>query len=724
MNISEYAPEMQGVQPSKDMIAEALSVFGFPLVLCAMLPDGPPIGRHFSENESCAAVDWAYAQNLAGKGVYWHPNLLRNGLNKKSAKTDVVAARFVHGDLDPPKDSLGWTPDQRSEVIDALDNELPYPPSFIVNSGAGLQALWRLSEPCANWESIEAINKGIRDAVNADEGTWNIDRLLRVPGTWNFPNKRKRSCGRQPALCEIVRADTDEVFDAYRLAMAFPPRSSDKANAAVDATPTDISGFEPLTLDEMDISDSALVRAIHEPDGSDRHKDVYHAACEMVRCGFLDKEIAGILLNPANPISAHCLDQNNPTRAAKRAIGKARTVEGVAEGTMAHICTWPAMTAKLIENWNRKHGKPLDRQAANDPEIGIVRNAHAARVCPPFEFVRVGELQHSEPDWMVEGLFEASSLALLFGDPGSGKSFIAIDLAACIATGLPFHGREVAAGAVFYIAGEGHNGLRRRFSAWEKDAGVSLNDAPLFTSKGAANFLDGDSAKRVAEAVAALAKQCPPRLIIVDTLARSFGEGDENSTKDMNAFVRAMDNLRRGYPDAMVLIVHHSGHGDKGRARGAMALKGALDAEYRTAISGDLITLSNTKMKEASKPADMQFKLVGVELGIDRNGEPYGSARLQHFECGIGLAKKPLSKTNLAVVEAYRLAATACGDTGLSEGVTRRDWRETYCAGHQKPDSARAMWGRAIKTLCDDVPSTDEGLCFLKPAIADSLRSK
>lgn len=81
----------------------------------------------------------------------------------------------------------------------------------------------------------------------------------------------------------------------------------------------------------------------------------------------------------------------------------------------------------------------------------------------------------------------------------------------------------------------------------------------------------------------ALAVECgKPQLIVVDTLARNFGEGDENNTADMNAFVAAMDDLRSRYPGSTVLVVHHTGHAEKGRSRGSMAFKGALMRNIRS----------------------------------------------------------------------------------------------------------------------------------------------
>src|SRR5690606_31096689 len=107
-----------------------------------------------------------------------------------------------------------------------------------------------------------------------------------------------------------------------------------------------------------------------------------------------------------------------------------------------------------------------------------------------FEFSRIDSLEVKEIDWLVDGYFEADSLDLIFGEPGCGKSFISIDLGCCIATGTSWHGHEVKQGMVIYIAGEGHNGLARRFKAWERIHGVSLQGAPIYKSHRAAQLYD------------------------------------------------------------------------------------------------------------------------------------------------------------------------------------------------------------------------------------------
>jgi hypothetical protein len=120
-----------------------------------------------------------------------------------------------------------------------------------------------------------------------------------------------------------------------------------------------------------------------------------------------------------------------------------------------------------------------------------------------------------------------------------------------------------------------------------------------------------------------------PSLIVLDTLARCFGGGDENSTQDMSNFVMACDLLRRRY-GCTILVVHHAGHGDKSRARGAIALKAALDAEYRLENESGLL-LTATKMKDAETPLPLAMKLVSVELPDlrDEDGNAVTSAAIE-----------------------------------------------------------------------------------------------
>ncbi|WP_018882346.1 MULTISPECIES: helicase RepA family protein [unclassified Thioalkalivibrio] len=248
---------------------------------------------------------------------------------------------------------------------------------------------------------------------------------------------------------------------------------------------------------------------------------------------------------------------------------------------------------------------------------------------PRFKLLHVSDLEFRAPRFLVRDYLEAESLALVFGDPGCGKSFLAVDLACCIATGADFHGNPTSQGSVIYIAGEGHNGLKRRFVAWETHTGQTTADAPLYVSCAPAALCDPESAQAVVSAVDAVPIGEPPALVVIDTVARNFGPGDENSTRDMGVFVQAADAIRARYT-CTVLLVHHSGHGDKARARGATALRGALDAEYRMdKDEAGTVRVEASKMKDAPFPQPLAFELRSVPLGIeDHDGREVTSAAL------------------------------------------------------------------------------------------------
>ena len=306
---------------------------------------------------------------------------------------------------------------------------------------------------------------------------------------------------------------------------------------------------------------------------------------------------------------------------------------------------------------------------------------------PHFRFVAAGEMPIKPVAWLIHRYLEKDTLAVMFGPPGKGKSFIALDLSCCIATDTAFHGLPVAQGAVFYIAGEGHNGIARRLNAWAVLNGVSLDGAPLFISEGPTDLASAANAARVAEAVQALADKtgAHPELIVIDTLARNFG-GDENSATDVGQFVRHVDIHLRHRWKATTLIVHHSGKDGERGARGSSALKGAADAEYEVSRHDDdkLMRLTARKMKDADEPPPLAFELVSVPV-LDNTGSPIGGAALRSVTYSVPQtpAKSGMGKNQqraLVLLEglhreiAERLARQGRDD--LPVLIEHEDWRQ------------------------------------------------
>ena len=291
-----------------------------------------------------------------------------------------------------------------------------------------------------------------------------------------------------------------------------------------------------------------------------------------------------------------------------------------------------------------------------------------------LQLTRAADIEIRPPDWLLRGMLERDSFALVFGDPGCGKSFLAIDWACRIATGTPWRGHAVQSGPVVYVAGEGQQGFGRRIRAWSEHNGVSLNDAPLYVAPAVA-IPDAGQLTELMQAFDSLDE--PPALIVLDTLARCFGGGDENSTKDMSAFVSACDTIRQRY-HCTILVVHHTGHADKSRARGAIALKAAIDAEYRL-VKEDKLLLTSTKLKDGELPAPVAMELTTVDLPgvLDDYGNPVTSAAIEMVDADTGAIESQAKATprrgkwqRIGLEVAKRLTITA-GDDGQA---SVKDW--------------------------------------------------
>ncbi|MDA7648155.1 helicase RepA family protein [Alphaproteobacteria bacterium] len=330
-------------------------------------------------------------------------------------------------------------------------------------------------------------------------------------------------------------------------------------------------------------------------------------------------------------------------------------------------------------------------------------------------------MSDSEPQFLVDGMIEQRSLSLVFGRPASGKSFFAFDVAASISTGEPFQGLKVQKGDVVYIAGEGHRGLRRRFDAWAKHHEINPKDIRVMISRLAVNYRDEGAAKELEEElIEAQKKGLKPSLFVIDTLARNYGDGDENSNVDMSRFIRVIDSFNDKFGCAK-LIVHHSGHGDSQRGRGASSLKGALETEFLCAKKDDAILVTCTKIKDFEAPADLYLKLTSVELGTTSNGKPVESAVLTKTNDTIARSTiTPSIRRNLRVF--CEAANEYGGQTMLNEvvleyRVSLENWREVFYrrATQDNVEAKRKAFERARKELVNkSILEVDEDIYVLK----------
>ena len=180
----------------------------------------------------------------------------------------------------------------------------------------------------------------------------------------------------------------------------------------------------------------------------------------------------------------------------------------------------------------------------------------------PYKLLSAAELKNSPPpQWLLSNLLTVGSFAVLYGPPGVGKSFLALDFALSIATGQSGLVEPRNEGLVVYIAAEGHGGLRSRVEAWEVTYYEATNIRFL---PEAVNFLLDLDSKRLLLALETLPAR--PRLIIVDTMARCMLGGDENSSEAVGRLIAKLDELRVEF-GCTILLVHHGTKNDEiGRA--------------------------------------------------------------------------------------------------------------------------------------------------------------
>lgn len=208
--------------------------------------------------------------------------------------------------------------------------------------------------------------------------------------------------------------------------------------------------------------------------------------------------------------------------------------------------------------------------------------------------------QYAPQEWLVEDMFPARSLNAIVGVSDSFKSFLAIHLACCIATGTPFFGKDVQQGPILFLAPEGGEGVPKRREAWKIEHGWQDCYVPFFTRSASFSFSDEDDLQFLRNKLN-VASQFAPKAVFFDTLGQSLGSYDENSAKDINRVARYLNDLKSEF-NCSFFWVDHAGYEAK-RSRGSSAKFGALDTEFFVSRTGDELKVQNTKMKDADKCA-------------------------------------------------------------------------------------------------------------------------
>ena len=333
-------------------------------------------------------------------------------------------------------------------------------------------------------------------------------------------------------------------------------------------------------------------------------------------------------------------------------------------------------------------------------------------------FDPMGELGNLDYDgqWLIKGMIPKTGLMVLYGDPGSAKTFMALDLALRLAAGSTapcgnrWFGRAVKAdGLVLYIAAEGgRNGMLKRIKAWVEQINggtpvvgfrLSLDTIDLRSRKG---NLSPDKIIQHARDVARKLGR-PIVAIIQDTLFRALAGGDENAPEDMGALIDNASRIGTAL-DCLFILVHHTGKDQTRGARGHSSLVAAADVELSLIRNRDAAgvvgTMKLTKLKEGEDGDAWGYQLKTVALGVDSDLETVSSAVVEPIpvtavQAATGVSQKPLGAFQAAVIEAVSDLSSAGLDACL-EAIT--DWlSQTGLAGHRDRRKTRYHVSRALE---------------------------
>lgn len=203
-----------------------------------------------------------------------------------------------------------------------------------------------------------------------------------------------------------------------------------------------------------------------------------------------------------------------------------------------------------------------------------------------------------EPEWLIEGVIQTRSAALMFGKSNSFKSFMAIDLGLSVDTGRDWHGNAVTAGGVLFVATEGANGVGRlRIPTWYQHHAIPEEDRGAFLYP---QEICLDTADDVTALIAAMNIRGNFALVVIDIFGGSM-KGSEIEDKTARAWVHGIQRILRE-TGASVLVVAHTGWQDDTRARMHTHFWGSFDSRLR--MEGDKESLTGTLTVERHKDAD------------------------------------------------------------------------------------------------------------------------
>ena len=543
------------------------------------------------------------------RNLYYSVNPTRKAVNKKAAKIDIAAIEYSLADLDPRDDET--SEQAKVRYSDQLNGSFEPKPTFIIDSGNGIQCLWRLKEPIVLGEPLQSVENGkvvfryspedqaqiddveartaaIMERLGTKPGTQNIDRILRIPGTLNIPNAKKRRTGRTECPTKLLSFnDVSYSLDAF-------PRPEPKERA----TPED-----DKRQDEQQDDGDKLERIIRLGENGefkgDRSAAVWWVVNEMLRRGTLGSAIVSTLLDRANKISAHIYEQKQPRTYAERQVAKAK--ERIKPTEVVEL---PA------SQWFGERAAPI----------------------PPV---------------LIKGVFPQTGVATIGGQSGAGKSFHAIHLGVRLIPDCNQHfyidkypiKRK---GGVLYLVLEGKSAFPIRVSAaFERLLNRQLEFGERFKLPFAWNTYAPNLFEKGPDALFKLADREAKKMrqefgvdlvaIFLDTMGLAACFENENMAAQVQRVASGLNRVS-DETGALSINVDHMGKDQDAGMRGTSAKRDCVETILACFIDRDKDNKPTNhrmqlfKVRDGEEGRIIPYRLEQVDMGVDEEGDRVSTA--------------------------------------------------------------------------------------------------
>lgn len=323
-------------------------------------------------------------------------------------------------------------------------------------------------------------------------------------------------------------------------------------------------------------------------------------------------------------------------------------IHSATEGSEAGLAIWDEWSSTgekyrglddLVPHWQSFRGsgitadylltaKVADEDVFDDLEASGDDEDAKPKKEPRFVPIRVDEwVQRPPPEWLIHGVLPCAEIAMMFGDPGSGKSFLALDMSMAVAGGGDWRDLATRQGPVLWIAAEAAGSVRNRALAYARFHDIPIQDLDLWIVGDTPSFNDVNQVRELAKH----AKKIGPKLIVVDTMTAASGGANENSGEDMAVILAACRALHK-ITGGLIMLIHHSGKDKSRGARGWSGLKGAMQTEIEVTHeeTGER-KAKIVKQRDGEQDIEYSFRLAPVSLP-DFDGVPQDSCAVDPMD--------------------------------------------------------------------------------------------